>query len=203
MVLALVIDVLVVVWILYRQRKVRRVWPRVNLRIAGILAVIGLVELVSYTGRHHVSATVVGVLVLSFVLGAIGLGAVRAATVRIWRVGDAVLRQGTWLTIGLWLFSLALHYGAQAWINALHGPRGLVTASLLLWLGITYGVQNAVVHHRAEGLLRDAGPIDARSQVLNARWWAGPSGGTDAPAGPDAIEAHAEPIPPRRDDTPR
>ncbi|MGH9093196.1 MAG: hypothetical protein ACRDZR_17730, partial [Acidimicrobiales bacterium] len=132
-------------------------------------------------------------------------------TVRLWRVDGLVLRQGTWLTILLWLVSIALHYGAQAWIGALGGPGGIVSASLLLWLGVTYGVQAAVVHRRAGGLLALAGgAIDARADVVGGPggggWWGatwvrgGGSGSPerstrhDGPAG--AIEAHAEPVPP-------
>jgi hypothetical protein len=209
MTFAIVLDVVVVALVLYRQRMVRRVRPRLALRLPVILGVVGLVELASYTGNRHVPAAAVGVLALSFVVGAVVLGAVRAATVRLWRVEGLVLRQGTWLTIALWLVSIALHYGAQSWITSLHGPGGIVSASLLLWLGVTYGVQTAVVHRRAEGLLAQAGEtIDARSEVVDPgrRWgvtWVrgggfGQPGGTQGPrpAHPDAIEARAEPIPP-------
>lgn len=219
MTFAIAIDVLVVAWVLYRQVKVRRVWPRLTLRLPVVLAVIGIVELLTYTASRHVSGTVAGILTLSFVVGAIGLGALRAATVRIWRTEGAVLRQGTWLTIVLWLVSLGLHYGAEGWIDALHGPGGIVSASLLLWLGVTYGVQNAVVHWRAERLQEPDDPVDARSAVLSGRWWTGawggrgpggPNGPGGGPGGPPwwtgggrlpdshagAIDARAEPVSP-------
>lgn len=160
MFLAVALDVVVVAWLLWRQLKVRRVWPRLTLRLSAILCVIGLVELLSFAGSHHVSGEAVGVLTFSFVVGAVALGALRALTVKIWRAGPVVLRQGTWLTMALWAVSLALHFSATAWIDSIHGQGGVVSASLLLWLGITYGVQNAVVHRRAEGLLEAAGPID-------------------------------------------
>jgi hypothetical protein len=212
--LTIAVDVLVLAWILYRQVKVRRVRPHLTLRLPVVLAVVGVIELVSYTGSHHVPAGGVGVLALSFVVGAVVLGAVRAATVKLWRVEGLVLRQGTWLTIALWLVSITLHYGAQGWITSLHGPGGIVSASLLLWLGVTYGVQTAVVHRRAEGLLAQAGEaIDARSEVVDpGGWWGvtwmrgggpgGPGGGAPGgareprPSHPDAIEASAEPLPP-------
>ena len=188
MTFAVFVDIVLVVWLLHRQLKVRRIWPRVNLRLAVILTLVGLVELVDYTGHHTLSPAVVGVLALSFAVGAVALGAVRAATVRIWRVEGAVLRQGTWLTVGLWILSLALHFGAQWWIDGLHGSSGVISASLLLWLGVTYGVQNAVVHHRAEGMLQAGAPIDARSEAVGGRWWGGtwgwsPGGGAGGPWG--------------------
>lgn len=208
MTFAIVLDVIVVALVLYRQRMVRRVRPRLSLRLPVVLAVVGLVELASYTGNRHVPAAAVGVLALSFVAGAVVLGAVRALTVRLWRVEGLVLRQGTWWTILLWLVSIALHYGAQSWIGALGGPGGIVSASLLLWLGVTYGVQAAVVHRRAEGLLALAGgAIDARADVVGGpgagAWWSnrpragggpGPWTRDRGPAG--VIEAHATPVPP-------
>ncbi len=208
MTFAIAVDVLLVAWVLYRQVKVRRVRPHLTLRLPAILAVVGLIELVDYTGTRHVPAGAVGVLALSFVAGAVVLGAVRAVTVKLWRVEGLVLRQGTWFTILLWLVSIALHYGAQEWITALHGPSGIVSASLLLWLGVTYGVQTAVVHHRAEGLLAHAGEaIDARSEVIGPgqRWgvtwqrgggFAGPGGfgfTTGPRRGPDGDQGNDHP----------
>ena len=102
-----------------------------------------------------------------------------------------MLRQGTWLTMALWVVSLALHFSASAWIDSIHGQGGVVSASLLLWLGITYGVQNAVVHRRAEGLLEAGRPHRRRApRWLGVRLWAGrwpgPGGPRRAGAGPGA-----------------
>lgn len=214
MTFAIFLDVVIVALILYRQRMVRRVWPRLSLRLAGVLAVIGLIELLSYAGSRHLSGAVIGVLVLSFVVGAVALGALRAASVRIWRVNGAVLRQGTWLTMGLWVVSLVLHFGADWWIDALHGPTGVASASLLLWLGVTYGVQNAVVHRRAEGLLTAGGAIDAHADVVGGPgrggwggpgglwggWLGGPGAGGTPPtdSGPGRWPREQEPPAPRR-----
>jgi hypothetical protein len=204
MTFAVVLDVVVVALILYRQRMVRPVRPRLHLRLAGVLAIVGLIELLAYAGSRHVPAEAVGVLALSFVVGAVVLGAVRAATVKLWRVEGLVLRQGTWLTILLWLVSIGLHYGAQAWINALHGPSGFVSASLLLWLGVTYGVQRAVVHRRAETLFAAGGAIDAHADVVRGPGqdgWGSPARGTGNPepsnrsrGAAEAIEVHAEAV---------
>jgi hypothetical protein len=174
---AIALDVVVVAWLLWRQRKVRRVWPRLTLRLAVVLGVIGLAELLTYTGRHHPTAEAIGILVLSFAVGAAALGALRGLTVKLWRTGPVVLRQGTWFTIVLWVVSLALHVAFGGWLDSLHGQSGLASASLLLWLAVTYGVQKAVVHRRAEGLLAEAGPIDARSETLGGRLWIGTFGG--------------------------
>jgi hypothetical protein len=204
-----VLDVVVVVWVLYRQVQVRRVRAQVNLRLSAVLAVIGLIELISYAGHHHLSAKVVGVLVLSMLVGAGGFGAIRAATVHLWRDESGVFRQGTWLTMALWIVSLALHFGADWWIDAWKGPSGLASVSLLLYIGITYGVQNAVVHARAQKLLAAAGPMGVRSAPFAGHWWAGtwtrPPRGSDGYRGdghPGAIDARADPLFPPPGQTP-
>ncbi|HEX3947797.1 MAG TPA: hypothetical protein VHW47_08825 [Acidimicrobiales bacterium] len=203
MALTILIDILVVVLVLYRQIQVRRVRAQVNLRLAAIFGVVGLVELVSYAGDHHLSGKVVGVLVLSMLVGAGLLGAIRAATVHLWQDGDGVFRQGTWLTMALWVVSFGLHFASEWWIDAWKGPSGLASASLLLYIGLTYGVQNAVVHRRAQGMLAAAGPAGGRSAPFAGHWWGTtwtpPSRGPAGPPGaghPGAIDASSEPLPP-------
>jgi hypothetical protein len=201
MAFTVVLDVVVVVWVLYRQIQIRRVRAQVNLRLSAVLAIIGLIELISYADHHHLSARVVGVLVLSMLVGAGALAAIPPATVHIWRDESGVFRQGTWLTMALWIVSLALHFGADWWIDAWKGPSGLASVSLLLYIGLTYGVQNAVVHARAQKLLAAAGPMGARSAPFAGHWWAGTwtPPGRD-PAGyprdghPGAIDARADPL---------
>ncbi len=192
MAFTVVLDVVVVVWVLYRQIQVRRVRAQVNLRLSAVLAVVGLIELISFAGHHHLSAKVVGVLVLSMLVGAGGFGAIRAATVHLWRDENGVFRQGTWLTMALWIISLALHFAADWWIDAWKGPSGLASVSLLLYIGITYGVQNAVVHTRAKKLLA-AGPNGGRSAPFAGHWWAGTW--TPPSRGPTGyIDARADPL---------
>ena len=210
MFLAVALDVVVVAWLLWRQLKVRRVWPRLTLRLAAILCVIGLVELLAYAGSHHVSGEAVGVLTLSFVVGAVALGALRALTVKIWRAGPGGAPPGDLAdhgAVGALLGPALLGRGRGS--TRSDGQSGVVSASLLLWLGITYGVQNAVVHRRAEGLLEPRPAPSTRAP----RWpacgsgsaggrvragpagWAG-SGGPGAGGGPaahaGAIEASSE-----------
>jgi hypothetical protein len=197
---ALVLDALVLAWLLYRQRKVRRVPPRLGLRFPVLLGVLGLVEVADYSHQHTLGPAVIGVLALSLAVAAVGLGIVRALTVRVQVVDGVMLRQGTWLTVALWLISLGLHFAADWWITALKGPSGLPSASLLLYLGLTYGVQRAVVHRRATALAGRLGPIDVRADdVSQGPWSPGPSGRRPS-LGEQPIEVHSEVV--RRDDRP-
>src|SRR5580704_8645527 len=138
---SIVLDVLVALYILSRQRRIRPV-PRVlGLRFPIVVGVIGLIDLLSYSDTHHPSHDDYLWVLATLVVGALLLGAVRAFTVKIWTSDNWVVRQGTWLTMGLWALSLALHFvsggGAH---NA--GAGNLEASSLLLYLALTYGVQN-------------------------------------------------------------
>jgi hypothetical protein len=67
---------------------------------------------------------------------------VRALTVRLWRNGDLVLRQGTWVTMALWIVGVAIH----ALVGAL---ADISDSTLLLYMGITLGAQQLIVQARA------------------------------------------------------
>ena len=163
---SILLDVVVALYILRRQRRIRPV-PRVlSLRLPVVLGVIGLAQVLSYTGAHHVTGDDVGWVLGTLVVGAVVLGAVRALTVRIWTSNNWVLRQGTWLTMGLWVVSLGLHFIAG--VGAQHAGAGsLEASSFLLYLGATYGVQNAVVHRRAAPLWDALGPEAGQRVQIN------------------------------------
>jgi hypothetical protein len=136
----------------------------------------------------------VAILAGSLLVAASAFGALRAATVRLWPVENWVVGRGTWVTMALWAVSLVGHFAAGWAITRRGGPSGLDWASLLLYLGITLGVQNVVLTRRAVALRRAAGPIDAWSETVSV--WAetmGPSGGTGSTTKtePPVIEARS------------
>jgi hypothetical protein len=179
----LFIDVLVLAWVLYRQRSVRRVSLRVGAQLPVLIGVFGLIQFVDYTDTHDVRASVLGVTLASVVIGAGLLGTLRACTVRLYGGADGrVLRQGTWLTMGLWLVSIAIHYGAFSLVHALHGTTGIASASLLLYLAVSIGVQNNVVRLRARRLVQEGGPIDVSSEPIGATSWRAPDDPPDGTA---------------------
>ncbi|MGO8864102.1 MAG: hypothetical protein ACLQRH_25530 [Acidimicrobiales bacterium] len=172
---SVLLDVVVALYVLRRQRRIRPVPRALNLRLPVALGVIGLAEVLSYTDSHHVTGGDVAWVLGTLVVGAVLLGAVRALTVRVWTSNNWVVRQGTWLTMGLWVLSLGLHfvggYGAQ------HvGAGNLEASSFLLYLGATYGVQNAVVHRRAVPLWDALGPEAGRRLQINFGQGPGGSG---------------------------
>jgi len=197
--ITLVFDVALVALVLVRQRRVRRV-PR-HVRVFGpvVIGLIGLYQLGAFTDHHRLTAGVAALLLAGIVLGAAVFAAARAVTIRLWRIEHVVLRQATWLTMGLWAVSLAAHFGAAWWIGSIDSVGGIAWATLLLYVGLTLGLQGAVVQRRARAELVAAWPVAAEAETITARWWAA-AWGEGAPTGaghhPDAIEATAEPLEP-------
>jgi hypothetical protein len=165
-------DLLILAWFLSRQLRVRPVPRILRMGVPLFLGAIGLVEFLSYRGSHHITPTSYWWLLGSLVVGAGLLGALRALTVKLWTVNNWVVRQGTWLTIALWLVSLAVHFvvaGTQ------HNEAGnLEVDTLLLYLALTYGVQRYVVHRRATPLWNALGPEAGRRFGIN--FGSGPGG---------------------------
>ncbi len=160
------LDVLVALYILSRQRRIRVV-PRVlGLRFPVVLGVIGLLNLLSYSDAHHPSHRDYLWVLGTLVVGAVLLGALRALTVKIWTSNTWVVRQGTWLTMALWALSLVVHFAG--------GAGNLEASSFLLYLGVTYGLQNYVVHRRAAPLWEALGP--EAGQRLRVDFGQGPGG---------------------------
>jgi hypothetical protein len=168
------LDVLVAAYILSRQRRIR-IAPRVlSLRFPVVLGVIGLINLLSYTStNHHITSGDYLFVLATLAVGALALGAIRAMTVKLWTSNNWVVRQGTWLTMGLWILSLALHFVSGAGAKYV-GAGNLEASSFLLYLGVTYGVQNYVVHRRALPLWDALGP--EAGQRLQINFGTGPGG---------------------------
>jgi hypothetical protein len=160
------LDVLIAFYVLSRQLRIRLV-PRVlSLRLPIVLGIIGLIDLLGYTDNHHVTGADWAWVLATLAVGALALGAIRAFTVRVWTSNEWVVRQGTWLTMGLWVLSLALHFVSD--VGAAHdGAGNFEAASFLLYLAITYGVQNYVVHRRARPLWDALGPQAGSGLQIN------------------------------------
>jgi hypothetical protein len=147
----LLIGLAVLALVLFRQLQARPV--RDNMRLPLILAILGVVELVQFLQRGHHGTGVVIALAGSLVIAAV-FGAIRAATVHVWVDGGQAWRQGNWLTAVLWIVSLGVHLGYDYLVDG-KNSAGLGTASLLLYLGVTFTIQR---------LILQAGPADPGRQ---------------------------------------
>jgi hypothetical protein len=171
---SVLLDVVIALYILNRQRRIRPVPRTLGLRFPVVIGVIGLINLLGYADTNHPSHGAYLWVLATLAVGALLLGAIRAFTVRIWTSNDWVVRQGTGLTMALWVVSLALHF-----ISGVggHDVANLEASSFLLYLGLTYGVQNYVVHRRATPLWDALGPDAGRRIQINFGQGAGGPGG--------------------------
>lgn len=135
-----VVSVAILVYLLYQQRQIRVL--KTTLLLPLVLAVVGLSSMLSDLKGHPLSTSQAAILVGLFVGDAVGLGTLRAFTVRLWRQDQQVFRQGRWLTLGLWLVGVAVHEGGLA---AAH----IDSSSLLLYMGLTLAAQRLVLAARA------------------------------------------------------
>jgi len=141
--LQVIVGIAVLGWIVANQLRVRQFSVR-RLRVAGILGVIGLVEVATSAGTHPVSVVGWTLLVTGLVIGA-ALGLLRAATVRLWVRDGAVYTQGHALTAALWIVGIAVHVGLDLLARAIAPSADAVDASsVLLFIAVGLGVQGLV-----------------------------------------------------------
>ena len=187
---------LVLVFVLLRQVRVRPVRRVFAPRLPLVLGVIGFFTMVSYADGHHVSSSAWLWVLGSLLVGALGLGALRGLSMRVWPSNGWVVRQGNAVTMALWLVSILVHFVAGAGGNHA-GTAGLEGASFLLYLGLTLAVQSYVLHRRALPLWAQLGPDAGRP--LQVQFTQGPgmffttfrSTGTGRAAwGPNDAAAH-------------
>ena len=146
------IGLIVVGLLLVRQLQPRPAKETSSIRLVLILAAAGIVEITTTAGTRHLTTAAVAWLTVSLMAGA-GLGAIRAATVRIWRDQDgSASRQGTILTAALWLISLAAHLALDTIIDHASRIAALGTSSILLYLAVTLAVQREIVRRRTAPL---------------------------------------------------
>jgi hypothetical protein len=153
----IVIGVAVLALLIYRQLRARPVSASV-LRIMAILAAIGLYQAVQY---FHGNGRPTGTTVYVALGGSLVLAAVfavfRAMTVRLFVTDGQVWQQGSWLTAVLWVAALATHLGYDAVIGQHKDLAGVGSATVLLYLAVSFGIQRVIVQQRAHRLQPAAG----------------------------------------------
>ena len=160
------VGVPVLIFVLLAQSRALPV-PRVyRARLPLVLGVIGLFSLAAYAGDHHVTAAAWAWLLGTLAVGAIGLGALRGITMRVWPSNGWVMRLGTAPTMALWLATLLALFAGNAG-GSDSGAAGLVGASFLVYLGLTLAVQSYSVYRRARPLWAQLGPDAGRPLQMN------------------------------------
>ena len=154
------ISVAAIVLILYRQLRAQPVRAAAGAARPLIFAGLGIVLAGQYLLHHTVTTLGVVGLVVSLLVGAV-LSYLRGRSVRLWRQDGAWWRRGSALTLVLWFCSIGSHLGIDAAIGHLDPSegmgKGLGNATLLLYLGVSLGLQHLVVLQRVRTLdARDA-----------------------------------------------
>jgi FtsH-binding integral membrane protein len=140
-----VIAVAVLAYVLYRQVIPRQVREGRLYTIPLVLLVLGVAQ-GHLVDPAHRSPSVV--LLVAEAACALVFGAYRASTMKIWRDEKGVLwRQGTVVTVLAWVASIAARIGLAAVGTADHVKAG--NGGILMFLGLTLLVQNAIVDWRA------------------------------------------------------
>jgi hypothetical protein len=112
-------------------------------------------------GHRLASVPALAMLAVGLVL-AVLTGAARAATMRVRRVGGAVLTRGNGRTVTLWLATIALRVAMVAVSYAFGVPEG--TGEALLFGAATFAAQGAVLAWRG-GLFSAGGPVAATERI--------------------------------------
>jgi hypothetical protein len=132
----------IIVLIFYNQVRVRQVKSDTRFVLPLIMLVLGVINFKNYMATNELTVIAWISIITSFTLLAFGMAAVRATTVKLWTDNSVIYRQGTWITIVLWVISVALH----AVLNQI-GHVGQSTS--LIYFAITFSVQKLIVQKRA------------------------------------------------------
>lgn len=89
------------------------------------------------------STTTVAGLLLSLVVLAVGFGALRAMTCKVWQAGGVYYRRATWLTILLWGLMILLHGTIDYLTKA-------GSSTMFLYLALTLFTQHYVLEMRTQ-----------------------------------------------------
>ena len=149
------IGVAVLALLLWRQLQPRRVREDGAMRLTVILLVVGVIQAYPVLSGHPPTTIVVLLLLAGLVSGAV-FGTLRAYTTRLWVKSDPegegngeVWRQGTWVTLVLWLVAVGLHFGIDYLSEQQGAPAGLGSSTIVLYLAVTLGIQRFITQQRA------------------------------------------------------
>jgi len=144
-----VIAVAVLALVLYRQTVARPVSPRRLIILPGILIVLGVIAL-SNVHHGHLTGTEVAYVAADLVWS-VASGVGRGLCVRVFSRDGVMWRQGTAVTIALWLVSIAGRV-VIAVLASRAGVADISNAALDLSFGLSLLCQNGMVALRGQRL---------------------------------------------------
>lgn len=142
-----------VVYAIYKQTRVSEVRARGRFTMAIGYAVIGI-SVGGFSLPHRPVAA--GLLAASILLS-LAVGLARGHHTRIWREPDGrVYRQGTALTVGLFLTMLAAKFAMGTYAYLAHVPTAGGFGEILIMMAIMLALQAEIVVRRAAALVSSA-----------------------------------------------
>lgn len=156
----IVVAVAVLAWAIVRQFQSRPVGS-LQVRAFLVLGVIGVWQLAQLAGSRGLTPVEAATLALSIGLAAV-FGWLRGRAASVWMQNGVAYRRGGWSAVGLWIAALAVHVGVEVLGSALEGLRGpspASSASIMLYIAVTLGIQTLVVTRRAAAIAGAAEPV--------------------------------------------
>jgi hypothetical protein len=159
---SIAIAVLVVAYVCYRQLQTRSIREDRGLLLYVLVFALGVLQASTFFQSHTVGTTAIALVTASILVG-IGLGAVRGRLTHLWRSDGQLLRRGNPWTIGIWIVGLGIHLGIDLFSSQLdHSAEGLASSTLLLYVGLSLGMQRLVLLRRAKSIVEH--PNEAPTQ---------------------------------------
>ena len=84
MFLSYALGVIILILVLLRQLRVRPVPRTFRTTLPIVLGVVGLFEMIAYAGDHHVTGSTWAWVLGALAIGAVGVGALRGLSMRVW-----------------------------------------------------------------------------------------------------------------------
>jgi hypothetical protein len=137
----------------YKQTQVSEVTAKSRFKLAIIYGAVGLC-----VGGINPPSGVAGVALLGFGLAlSVVVGLARGRLTRIWIQADGrVFKQGTALTVGLFLAMIAIKFGTGAWAQFAHVDDGEGFGEVLVMMALMIAVQAELMWRRAQALIASA-----------------------------------------------
>ncbi len=150
---SIAIAVLVVAFVCFRQLQTRSIREERGLLLYVLVFALGVLQTSTFLQSHAVGSTVVVLVVVSLVVG-LGLGALRGRLTHLWRADGQLLRRGNPWTIAIWVLGIGIHLAIDLYSRQLdHAAEGLATSTLLLYIGLSLGMQRLVLLRRAKTIV--------------------------------------------------
>lgn len=140
---SLFLYVLIVIYVIRKQLRPKRI--KASQKGLLVLVLLGCYFTLQAVDEHRLALTAMTVLGLfvSLVVLAVGFGAWRALTCKIWQANGTYYRQATWLTIVLWVVMILLH-GTIDYLTKIG------SATMFLYLALTLFAQHYVLKLRTQ-----------------------------------------------------